>query len=75
MNAERPSTPEPRYPVLERITAVVLVLVLASLAWMAVGAWQPDWTANLLEAQAWGAVVLLSSALILVSVVALLHTR
>jgi hypothetical protein len=66
----------PRYPVLEGITAVILVLVLLSLGWMALGAWQPGWTAWVSEeAQVWGAVALLMASLGMVSLVALLHTR
>lgn len=67
---------KPRYPVLEGITAVILVLVLLSLGWMALGAWQPGWTAWVSEeVQVCAAVALLTAALGMVSLVALLHTR
>jgi hypothetical protein len=67
---------EPRYPVLERIAAFVLVLVLLSLAAMALAAWQPAWMGWLpLDLQVWGAAGLLTVALVLVSAVALLQTR
>jgi hypothetical protein len=63
------------YPWLERITAFVLLLVLLALGWMVLAAWRPewgDWVA--LEVQVWLAVGLLTAALLLVSLVALLHT-
>jgi hypothetical protein len=64
------------YPWLERATAVVLVLVLATLAWMVVATWRPDWNSWLaLELQVWVVLGLLTAALLLVSAVALLHTR
>jgi hypothetical protein len=67
---------EPRYPRLERITAFVLVLVLLSLAAMALAAWQPAWMGWLpQDVQVWAAAVLLTVALVLVSAVALLQTR
>jgi hypothetical protein len=67
---------KPRYPVLEGITAVVLVMTLLSLGWMALGAWQPGWMAWVPEGvQVWGAVGLLTAALAMVSLVALLHTH
>jgi hypothetical protein len=66
----------PRYPLLERAAAVVLVLVLLSLGWMALAAWRPEWGRWLAEeVEVWLVVALLSVALILVSIVALLHTR
>lgn len=77
--APRPSETavgEPRHPLLERVTAVVLVLVLLSLVWMALAAWRPEWVGWVaLEVQVWAAVALLAAALALVTLVALLHTR
>jgi hypothetical protein len=65
-----------RYPLLEGVTAVLLVLVMLSLGWMVLAAWQPGWWAWVPEgAQVWGAVALLTAALGMVSLVALLHTR
>jgi hypothetical protein len=61
---------------LERLTAGVLLLVLLALGWIVVAAWQPawaDWAA--VEIQVWLILALLAAALVLVSVVALLHTR
>lgn len=61
---------------LEKLTATVLVAVLLSLGWMALAAWRPelgDWPSQAVQV---GAVTaLLTAALLLVSVVALLHTR
>jgi hypothetical protein len=61
---------------LERVTAAVLVLMAISLSWMVLAAYRPDW-ASVLPAEA--AVILIGgilvAALILVTVVALLHTR
>jgi hypothetical protein len=62
--------------VLERVTAVVLLLVVAALCWMLLAAYQPDWTEwATQETQVIAILVLLSAALVLVSVVSLLHTR
>ncbi|HEX5271790.1 MAG TPA: hypothetical protein VFW33_14935 [Gemmataceae bacterium] len=67
---------KPRYPLLEGVTAVLLILVLLSLGWMALGAWQPGWTDWVPQAaQVGAAVILLAAALGMVSLVALLHTR
>ena len=64
------------YRLLERATAVVLVLVLLALGWMALAASLPEWGAGLeLPVQVVLVVLLLAAALLLVSVVALLHTR
>jgi hypothetical protein len=61
---------------LERLTAVVLVAVLLAVAWMAVVAYQPQWLRLAsVEAEAVVVLGLLTLALLLVSVVALLHTR
>ena len=64
------------YPWLERLTAAVLLLVLAALGWMALAAWRPEWGRWVaLEVQVWVVLAFLGAALILVSVTALLHTR
>ena len=66
----------PRYPLLERITAVVLMLVVAALVWMVLAACFPAWDWRLsMDLQVWLVLAVLTAALILVSVVALLHTR
>ena len=67
---------EPRFPMLERVTALVLIVVLAALAWILVAAYQPDrpWFVAT-ESQVVILLGLLTAALLLVSVVALLHTR
>ena len=63
-------------PLLERGTAVVLVLVLAALGWMAVADLLPgSWRLLSLRAEILGVLGLLTTALLLVSVLALLHTR
>jgi hypothetical protein len=67
---------EPRYPWVERLTAAVLLLVLVALGWMTLAAVRPDWGQRIaLSVQVWVAVGLLTAALLLVSLVALLHTR
>jgi ethanolamine permease len=74
--AEAPRRDGPRYPLLERTTAVVCLLVLLALAWMALAAWRPEysqWAA--LPVQVGLVLALLTAALALVSLVALLHTR
>ena len=64
------------YPWLERLTAAVLLLVLAALGWMVLAAWRPGWANSIaLEVQVWVVLALLGAALVLVSVTALLHTR
>jgi hypothetical protein len=61
---------------LEPITAVVLVLVIAALGWMVAAAYQPEWGQWAgVEVQVAVILILLTAALVLVSVVALLHTR
>ena len=73
---EGPRPAGPRYPLLEGCTAAVLVLVLLSLGWMALGACRPGWGAWAdLRVQVWAVTGLLGASLVLVSVVALLHTR
>ncbi|HKI38223.1 MAG TPA: hypothetical protein VKA46_40590 [Gemmataceae bacterium] len=66
----------PRYPLLERATAAVLLLVLLALGWMALAAWTPEWDWQVsLDVQVGLVLALLTTALILVSIVALLHTH
>jgi len=73
MILEKPTT---RFPLLEWLTTAVLLLVLLSLCWMVLAAAWPEGTeAATLDVQVWIVVVLLSAALLLVSIVALLHTR
>jgi uncharacterized membrane protein YcjF (UPF0283 family) len=75
MSDEKPPS-QPRFPLLERITAAVLLLVLAALGWVLVAAYQPDWIGwATAEVQVIVILALLTAALVLVSVVALLHTR
>ena len=67
---------EPTYPLLERITGLVLVLVVVALGWMVVVAYEPTWLRfAALQVEVIVVVALLSAALALVSLVALLHTR
>jgi len=76
MNTDTPAPGTPRYPLLERATALVLLLVVLALGWMALVACFPEWDGPLsLDVQVWIAVGLLTAALVLVSLVALLHTR
>jgi hypothetical protein len=61
---------------LERLTAVVLVLVIAAVGWMVCVTVQPSWLRLAsVETEAVVVLGLLTVALALVSVVALLHTR
>jgi len=61
---------------LEWVTAVVLVLVLAALGWMAGADLLPaSWRLLSLEVEILAALTLLTAALLFVSVLALLHTR
>jgi hypothetical protein len=63
-------------PLLERITAVVLLLVLGSLGWIIAAAYWPEVAGALgTDVQVGVVLVLLSAALALVSVLALLRTR
>jgi hypothetical protein len=76
MTREKESGQAPASPVLEWLTGAVLLLVLAGLGWMIVAAYQPAWGRFLpLEAEVLVFLALLAAALVLVSVVALLHTR
>lgn len=61
---------------LEWITAIVLLLVLAALAWMAAADRLPAaWRLGSLEAEIVGVLGLLTAALLFVSILSLLHTR
>ena len=67
---------EPRFPLLERFTAGLLIVVLTALGWVLLAASQPAESAQAAtETQVVILLGLLLAALILVSVVALLHTR
>jgi hypothetical protein len=68
--------PDPRYPWLERLTAAVLLLVVLALGWIILAAYQPGWARwAAVEVEVALVLGLLTAALVLVSVVALLHTR
>jgi hypothetical protein len=79
MTGDGPENPPPNgrhFRLLERVTAGVLLLVVALLGWILLAAYQPEaarWAAE--EVQVLVALGMLSAALVLVSVVALLHTR
>ena len=71
-----PSKESAAYRLLERVAAAALLLVLATLAWMTVAAYMPEWGRPVsLEIEVILVIVLLLAALLLVSIVALLHTR
>jgi hypothetical protein len=73
---EREASRGPGLLLLERMTAAVLLVVLAALGWMILAAYRPEWVRLLpVEAEVIVVLVLLTAALVLVSVVALLHTR
>ena len=64
------------FPLLERITAGVLILVIATLAWIILAAHDPSWGQwATTEVQVVVVLALLTTALVLVSVLALLQTR
>lgn len=64
------------YRLLEQTASTILLLVLAALGWMVAAAYRPEWgRLASLELEVIGIVSLLLAALLLVSVVALLHTR
>jgi hypothetical protein len=61
---------------LERATAGLLLLVLGALGWMIIASYKPDWgRLESLELEVVLIVGLLLATLLLVSIVALLHTR
>jgi hypothetical protein len=65
-----------RFAVLELLTAVVLVAVMMALGWTLLAAYGPEWLRLAsTEVEVLLVLVLLTAALLLVSVVALLHTR
>jgi hypothetical protein len=76
MSQDKAVVPGPMIVLLERVTAAVLVLVLLVLGWMIAAANWPErfsWAST--EVEVIAVLGLLSAALALVSVVALLHTR
>jgi hypothetical protein len=71
---ERP--PNTTFLWLERLTAAILLLVIVSLGWMVAVAYEPDWLRLIsVEVEVIIVGVVLVAALVLVCVVALLHTR
>jgi uncharacterized membrane protein (DUF485 family) len=61
---------------LEQLTAVVLLAVVISLGWMILAAYQPAWIRlPSVEMEIVIILGLLAAALLLVSIVSLLHTR
>ena len=71
--SEKPNT---ALDLLERVTAVVLVLVIVSLIWMIAATYWPEFVRFASTEQEVGVISgLLIAALLLVSVVALLRTR
>jgi hypothetical protein len=72
----QPAEMSTTYRLLERAAACVLVLVVAALGWIIVAASIPEWgRLASLEVEVIFIISLLLAALLLVSVVALLHTR
>ena len=75
-DATKPRTISAAGRLLERAAAGLLLLVLAALGWMIVASYNPEWgRLASLELEVVLVVGLLLAALVLVSVVALLHTR
>jgi hypothetical protein len=73
-DASRPAAS--RLASLEWLTAGVLLAVIVALGWIALAAYQPEWLRlPSAELEVVLILVLLATALLLVSVVALLHTR
>jgi hypothetical protein len=76
---EQPQPPDlsrPGLVWLERVTAFALGLVVLLLAWMLLAAYGPGWARLAsVEAEVVAVLALLTAALGLVSVLALLHTR
>jgi hypothetical protein len=67
---------QPRWTLLEWLTATVLLGVVLALVWMTTVAYQPEWLRLAsVQMEIIVVLVLLGSALLLVSVLALLHTR
>jgi hypothetical protein len=74
--SQDPALKKTTFPWLERVTTVVLLLVLLSLAWILTVAYQPKWLRVLsLDLEVVLVVGVLIVALGLVSLVALLHTQ
>lgn len=76
MSQDKAAVPGRAVVLLERVTAALLVLVLIALGWIIAAA---TWPASLAwastEVEVVAVIGLLVAALVLVSVVALLHTR
>jgi hypothetical protein len=70
-----PPSPGRQFQWLERIAAGFLLAVVAALAWILVVSSQPQWFRLDETVEVIIILVLLTAALVLVSVVALLHTR
>ena len=71
-----PGNSEKPLILLERLTGIVLLLVIASLGWMLVVVHLPEWGQWATpQIQVIVILALLTAALLLVSVLALLHTR
>ena len=67
---------KPRWRALEQLTTVVLLAVVIALGWVVVVAYQPAWLRlPSVEWEIYIILVLLAAALLLVSLIALLHTR
>jgi hypothetical protein len=67
---------KPPWRALEHLTAVVLLAVIIALGWVVGVAYQPGWMRlSSVEWEIYIILVLLAAALLLVSLVALLHTR
>jgi hypothetical protein len=74
-SADRATVATTPFGVLEGITAVVLGLVPASLVWMTAAEYLPSWCRlPSVELEIYGVLLLLSAAILLVSVLALLQT-
>jgi len=72
----RAFAPGKSFRLLEQIASGLLLLVLAVLGWMIVATYNPEWgRLASLEIEVILVVSLLLAALLLVSVVALIHTR
>jgi hypothetical protein len=71
-----PRSPRPTYPLLERLTTLMLLLVVILLGWILAAAYLPE-VVRVAPPEVEVILVLgvLLAALLLVSVVALLHTR
>ncbi len=67
---------KPEFVRLEQLTAMVLLLVIVAVGWMTWAAYFPEWGRLLpVEAEVILVLAALTAALVLVSVLSLLHTR